>query len=214
MTMYPSVPAAVTGALAGQAVNAISAGANHTCAITATGTVACWGKNDNGQLGNGNTNKSFVPAAVTGGALTGQTVTAISAGGDHTCAITSPARLPAGAATGTRARRRTHHGEARRGRRWCSGRTNCRGCRSGGRQEAVDDHSRRGRPLGQRRGQPRRECCELERAGRSTGAPGRPPPGSLVAATRAITTPGGVALGQQRHNRRRRHGHRLAASSC
>lgn len=65
------------------AMSAISGGGNHTCALLGNGTVECWGRNDQGQLGDGTTTTHQVATPVIG--LTG--VTAISAGGSHTCAL-------------------------------------------------------------------------------------------------------------------------------
>jgi hypothetical protein len=62
---------------------AIAAGYSHTCALLADGTVACWGNNGNGQLGNGMTTDSTTPVPVSG--IT--TATAITAGAYHTCAL-------------------------------------------------------------------------------------------------------------------------------
>jgi hypothetical protein len=69
---------------------AISAGNGHTCAV-ADATAYCWGFGGVGQLGNGATADQTRPVEVAtgdGSALPpGATVTAISAGGAHTCAV-------------------------------------------------------------------------------------------------------------------------------
>ncbi len=88
-TTNRATPVLITGgALAGTQVVAISAGLNHTCAITIVQTLACWGGNTDGQLGDGTTTNRSVPVAVTGGALAGQTVVAVSAGNAFTCVLT------------------------------------------------------------------------------------------------------------------------------
>ena len=67
-------------------VTQISAGTYHTCAVTTSGGVKCWGYNSNGQLGNNSTTQSLVPVAVSG--LTSG-VASITGGGNHTCALTT-----------------------------------------------------------------------------------------------------------------------------
>jgi alpha-tubulin suppressor-like RCC1 family protein len=79
-----TTPVPVTGLATG--VTAISAGSLHTCAVVSSGSAQCWGYNRYGQLGTGNTTSSSTPVQVTG--LTAG-VTAIDAGGYHTCALVS-----------------------------------------------------------------------------------------------------------------------------
>ncbi len=79
---------APTGALAGKQVVAVAAGAYHSFALCADGTLAAWGFNDDGELGNGGTDTSSIPVAVgTSGALAGKQIASLSAGQYHTLAL-------------------------------------------------------------------------------------------------------------------------------
>jgi alpha-tubulin suppressor-like RCC1 family protein len=83
----------------GRTATSITAGSNHVCALLDDATVKCWGRNLSGQLGRGNTTNIGDIANEMGDNLlavnlgTGHTATAISAGGDHTCAILDDATL-------------------------------------------------------------------------------------------------------------------------
>jgi len=79
-----SFPVAVTGG--GLTFTAVSAGGYHTCGVTTSAAVYCWGSNYNGELGNGSTTPSSAPVAVTAGGLT---FSAVSAGSYHTCGLTT-----------------------------------------------------------------------------------------------------------------------------
>ena len=64
----------------------VAAGVEHTCALLSSGAMKCWGSNNYGQLGLGNTDDVNIPTDLPvfeGGAR----ATAISAGADHTCAL-------------------------------------------------------------------------------------------------------------------------------
>lgn len=77
----------------GAVVEAITAGAAHTCAILAGGGVKCWGENASGQLGLGTTENRGDDVHEMGSSLplvdlgSGDTAVAIAAGAAHTCAV-------------------------------------------------------------------------------------------------------------------------------
>ena len=78
------------GPLAGRTVSGVSAGSQHSCAVTSDGKAACWGFNGHGQLGTGGSASSSIPVPVfMKGALIGKAIASISAGQYHTCAVTS-----------------------------------------------------------------------------------------------------------------------------
>jgi len=62
----------------------VAAGGRHSCSLEENGAAACWGANDQGQLGDGTREDHVGPTVVAGG-LTFQQ---LSAGTSHTCGIT------------------------------------------------------------------------------------------------------------------------------
>jgi alpha-tubulin suppressor-like RCC1 family protein len=68
----------------------VSAGQSHTCALQADGTLWCWGRNANGQLGTGSNLASAAPVALMG---LPATWVAVTAGGEHTCAVAGDGTL-------------------------------------------------------------------------------------------------------------------------
>ena len=74
------VPTAVAG---GWAFSGIVAGSAHTCARGRDGSAWCWGRNANGQLGDGTTDDRTRPGTVPGLSR----VRSLDAGSGHTCAM-------------------------------------------------------------------------------------------------------------------------------
>ena len=85
-TTSRSTPTGVSGL--GSGVTAVTAGRYHTCALTTGGSVACWGWNSEGQLGNGTTTTDPTPTPTEVSGLESG-VAAIAAGHYHTCALTT-----------------------------------------------------------------------------------------------------------------------------
>ncbi|MCM2329033.1 MAG: choice-of-anchor D domain-containing protein, partial [Lysobacter sp.] len=77
-----AAPVQVTGLTSG--VLAIAAGREHSCAVVSGGSVRCWGRGYEGQLGAGAFSNSLTPVIVAG-----VSAVSVTAGAYHTCARTS-----------------------------------------------------------------------------------------------------------------------------
>jgi len=77
-------PVGVPGLSAG--IVSIKAGHSHTCALTSTGVVGCWGNNRFGQLGDGTRENRITPVRV---AELFEPVESLSVWGGTTCAVTA-----------------------------------------------------------------------------------------------------------------------------
>ena len=66
---------------------ALTAGGRQTCGVDDAGVAWCWGRNAEGQIGDGDDGKGnkYVPVVVAGG----HSFTSLTAGGWHTCGIDS-----------------------------------------------------------------------------------------------------------------------------
>jgi alpha-tubulin suppressor-like RCC1 family protein len=62
---------------------AVAAGAQHTCGVSVTSEMFCWGANQQGQLGDGTTTAANEPTLASGDVR----FVDVSAGGEHTCAL-------------------------------------------------------------------------------------------------------------------------------
>ena len=77
-----SIPVNTSSLSAG--ASAIKAGQHHNCALMNSGDIKCWGHNNYGQLGDGNSTDSTTPVDLLG---LSSTATFITAGRYHTCAL-------------------------------------------------------------------------------------------------------------------------------
>ncbi|MCF7673885.1 MAG: choice-of-anchor D domain-containing protein [Akkermansiaceae bacterium] len=90
------VPVDQSGVLAGKTVIAVATGSSHSLALCSDGTLAAWGYNESGKLGNGSTTQGTVPVPVDqGGVFAGKTVIAMAAGWEHSLALASDGTLAA-----------------------------------------------------------------------------------------------------------------------
>ena len=88
---------ALTNAAEDKLTNAIviSAGGDATCAVLEDGSVACWGGNENGKLGNGTVSEAGVLVGqTTAGLVVGlHDATSVAVGDQHACALLSDATV-------------------------------------------------------------------------------------------------------------------------
>ena len=85
-TADQSTPTITNSLGTGSTAVAISSGWYHTCVLLDSGSVSCWGRNSEGQLGNGGTTDQTTPT-LTSSFGVGRTAVALSSGDVHTCAI-------------------------------------------------------------------------------------------------------------------------------
>ncbi|MFA7369641.1 MAG: leucine-rich repeat protein, partial [Kiritimatiellales bacterium] len=85
-----------SGALSGKTVTCATAGDAHSLALCSDGTLAAWGDNSYGQLGNNSGTGSNVPVDISAsGVLTGKTVIAVAGSLAHSLALCSDGTLAA-----------------------------------------------------------------------------------------------------------------------
>ena len=91
-----TTPVAVTrsGVLAGQRITSVAAGERYSVALSSTGEIYTWGVNAQGQLGDGTRTERSVPVQLTRSeAIAGVSFSAISAGQEHTLALSDDGRV-------------------------------------------------------------------------------------------------------------------------
>jgi alpha-tubulin suppressor-like RCC1 family protein len=88
----PNPPVVSSGFVVIDGQIAVAAGIEHTCALSISGQVRCWGRNNLGQLGDAQkvfTAVTFAQTVPAAGTYTNQSGTDISSGREHTCVTSS-----------------------------------------------------------------------------------------------------------------------------
>lgn len=91
-----NVPVAVytSGVFSGKTVLSIKVGRFNACAIASDNLAYCWGADNYSQIGDSSTTNKRVPTAVsTAGVLSGKTISSISTGDYHSCAVASDSQI-------------------------------------------------------------------------------------------------------------------------
>ena len=89
-------PSSIQSLNLGEAIKQIALGSSHSCALTESGRIKCWGQNTAGQLGLGHTNNIGDDEVVSnsdGFVPLGARALKISAGDHHTCALLKEGRV-------------------------------------------------------------------------------------------------------------------------
>jgi alpha-tubulin suppressor-like RCC1 family protein len=81
------MPVAPPAGMASVTFDAVTAGAGHTCAHLATNDLVCWGRNADGQLGDGDQKPSALPVPVMLGGKELTPAARVAAGGAHSCGL-------------------------------------------------------------------------------------------------------------------------------
>ncbi len=82
-SIFSTTPVTVSGGGGSVSAAVVEAGSLHTCAVRTNGSVACWGSNSHGELGDGTTTNQTRPVAVQGLS----NAVAVTAGESHTCTL-------------------------------------------------------------------------------------------------------------------------------
>jgi alpha-tubulin suppressor-like RCC1 family protein len=92
--LHTPTPVDASDALAGRTLTDLDAGNYHTCAVGSDGTAFCWGRGIQGRLGNGEESGRQPSPVVVSNTGPGNPLqlTDVTAGGDHTCGLTTTGR--------------------------------------------------------------------------------------------------------------------------